>query len=246
MRPGRERLVAGWAERSEPQQRGTQDSLCSPRCTKLEYARRGMGRSAGFTLIELLVALAVFAILALLAYGGLSGMLETRALSDERADELRQLQLAYRTVERDIEQYVPREVRDEFGQAEPPLTAGSEIGAALELTRGGWRNPAEQPRSTLQRVAYAVQDEKLLRSAWLNLDRPADAEPVEQELVPGVSELRLRFLDGSDVWQERWPPAGQSFTEEGTPVAAPPPRALEMVLVTERWGELRWLFRFPE
>lgn len=209
-------------------------------------ARRGTGKSAGFTLIELLVALAVFAILALLAYGGLSGMLNTRALSDERADALRELQLAYRTVERDIEEWVPREVRDEYGQAKPALIAGSEIGAALELTRGGWRNPAEQPRSTLQRVAYAVQDEKLLRSTWLSLDRPADAQPDEQTLIEGVSELRLRFLDESDTWQERWPPAGQAPTEQGTQAPVPVPRALEMVLVTERWGELRWLFRFPD
>lgn len=209
-------------------------------------ARRGTGESAGFTLIELLVALAVFAILALLAYGGLSGMLNTRALSDERADALRELQLAYRTVERDIEEWVPREVRDEYGQAKPALIAGSEIGAALELTRGGWRNPAEQPRSTLQRVAYAVQDEKLLRSTWLNLDRPADAQPDEQTLIEGVSELRLRFLDESDAWQERWPPAAQALTEQGTPAPVAVPRAVEMVLVTERWGELRWLFRFPD
>lgn len=208
-------------------------------------ARHAAGKSAGFTLIELLVALAVFAILALLAYGGLSGMLDTRAMSDEHADALRQLQLAYRTVERDIEQWVPREVRDEYGQVKPALSAGSEIGAALELTRGGWRNPAEQPRSTLQRVAYAVQDEALLRSTWLNLDRPADAKPDEQTLLEGVSELRLRFLDESDTWQERWPPAGQALTAEGMPAPVPVPRALEMVLVTERWGELRWLFRFP-
>ncbi len=209
-------------------------------------ARRAAATAAGFTLVELLVALAVFAILALLAYGGLSGMLNARAQSDERAEALRQLQLAYRTVERDIEQWVPREVRDEYGQAQPALIAGSEIGAALELTRGGWRNPAEQPRSTLQRVAYAVQDEKLLRSTWLSLDRAADAQADEQTLIEGVSELRLRFLDASDAWQERWPPAGQALTEEGTPAPAPVPRALEMVLVSERWGELRWLFRFPD
>ena len=210
-------------------------------------ARRASDKSAGFTLIELLVALAVFAILAVLAYGGLSGMLSTRAQSDEHADALRRLQLAYRTLERDIEQWVPRDVRDEYGQAQPALTAGSEIGAALELTRGGWRNPAEQARSTLQRVAYSVQDNTLVRSTWLSLDRPADATPVEQELLADVSELQLRFLDGSDVWQERWPLPGQTQPEPGAPVVAlPPPRALEVVLVTERWGELRWLFRFPE
>jgi len=60
-----------------------------------------------------------------------------------------------------------------------------------------------------------------------------------------VRELRVRFLDSADVWQERWPPADSPVAGE-TPVAAPPPpRAVEWVLVTERWGELRWLFRLP-
>ena len=73
-------------------------------------------KSHGFTLIELLIALSVFAVLAMLAYGGLNTMLNTRALTDQRADALRELQLAYRSVERDIDQWVPREIRDEFGR----------------------------------------------------------------------------------------------------------------------------------
>lgn len=201
----------------------------------------------GFTLLELLVALSIFAVLALLAYGGLTGMLNARAQSDEHAEALRRLQLAYRTLGRDLEQWVPRRVRDEYGQDQPALTAGMDIGAALELTRGGWRNPAEQPRSTLQRVAYSLQDDALVRSTWLNLDRPADAQPVERDLLEGVKEIQLRLLDASGVWQERWPPSGQLVPPQAeAALPAPVPRALEMVLTTERWGELRWLFRFPD
>lgn len=202
----------------------------------------------GFTLIELLVALAVFAVLAMLAYGGLNTLLNTRALTDQKADALRELQLAYRSVERDIEQWVPREIRDEFGTVRPALMAGGELDAALELTRGGWRNPAEQQRSSLQRVAYVVRDNKLVRLTWLSLDRAPDAQPARQELLTGVRELRLRFLDAANVWQVRWPATGTATPAiPGVPpaVALPPPRALEWVLVTEHWGELRWLFRLP-
>ncbi len=78
-------------------------------------------KTRGFTLIELLIALSVFAVLAMLAYGGLNTMLNTRALTDQRADALRELQLAYRSVERDIDQWVPREIRDEFGTVKPSL-----------------------------------------------------------------------------------------------------------------------------
>jgi general secretion pathway protein J len=207
---------------------------------------RAASRLYGFTLIELLVALAIFGVLAILAYGGLSGMLTTRALTDEKADALRDLQLAYRILGRDIEQWVARDIRDEFGEARPALAAGSQIGVALELTRGGWRNPAEQPRSTLQRVAYGLRDGELLRSTWLNLDRDPSATPQEQVLLAGVRELRLQFLDQGNAWQSRWPPPGVQVPAS-TPGGPPPvaPRALELILDTEAWGELRWLFRLP-
>ncbi len=198
----------------------------------------------GFTLIELLVALAIFGVLALLAYGGLSSMLNTRALTDDKADALRDVQLAYRSLERDIDDWVPRGIRNEFGQDSPALAAGEQLGVAFELTRGGWRNPADQTRSTLQRVAYGIRDKQLLRSTWPSLDRAPSAAPIEQELLEGVTELRLRFLGTNAVWLENWPPQGQASVAAAN-VVVPPPRAIEIVLVTERWGELRWLFRLP-
>lgn len=211
----------------------------------------------GFTLIELLVAMAVFSVLAVLAYGGLNTMLNSRAIADQQAEELRALQLAYRLVERDIDQWVPRDVRDEFGETRLALDDGSNVKDAnnivLELTRGGWRNPAEQPRSTLQRVAYSVQDNTLSRLTWLNLDRALNDQAKIQELLSGVRELRIRYLARDNTWRERLPvavilsaPLTPPVSGEGTPAATPPPRAMEWVLVTERWGELRWLFRFPE
>lgn len=236
---------------------------------RLHLAASKMQRTRGFTLIELLIALAVFSVLALLAYGGLNTLLNTRAMTDQQADALRELQLAYRSVERDLDQWVPREIRDEFAAVKPALGAGGELGAVLELTRGGWRNPAEQPRSTLQRVAYGLQDGKLVRMTWLNLDRAPDARPAKQELLADVRELRLRFLDAANVWQDRWPPAGTATASNApvaprlpvvpsvpgapaapvapvvVPAAPSPPRAIEVVLVSERWGELRWLFRLP-
>lgn len=198
----------------------------------------------GFTLIELLVALAIFGVLAMLAYGGLSSVLNTRAMTDDKADALRDLQLAYRSLSRDIGSWVPRDIRDEFGQTRPALSAGEQLGVALELTRGGWRNPAEQQRSTLQRVAYGVREKQLLRSTWLSLDSVPGVTPLERALLDGVTELRLRFLDSANVWQESWPPQGQAAVTAAN-VIAPPPRAIEVLLMTERWGELRWLFQLP-
>lgn len=193
-----------------------------------------MRRGHGFTLIELLVALAIFALLALLAYSGLNNMLTTQSQSEQRAEALRELQLAYKTLERDLEQIVPRDITDEFGQTRASLTMGDSIDYLLEVTRGGWRNPADQARSTLQRVAFALEDKKLIRYSWLTLDRPYDATPRKQDLLTGITDLQIRILDASGTWQQRWPIPNSNVNVVN---------AIELTLKTELWGELRWLFR---
>lgn len=207
-----------------------------------------MKRGAGFTLLELLVALAIFAVLALLAYGGLNGIMSTRSETETRAEALRTLQFVYRLMQRDIEQWVPRDIRNQFGETETALRAGEQVETLLEVTHGGWRNPAEQPRSTLQRVGYKLEENALIRLSWLTLDRSPDAQPREQKLLEGVREVELRFLTDGDNWLDRWPPLGASTGGAGGAGrggAAARPRALEVTLDTELWGELRWLFRLP-
>ena len=81
----------------------------------LRCRKAGMRASCGFTLLELLVALSIFAIVAVLAYGGLGTVLDQRILTEESAERLADLQKTYLIVQRDIEQLVPRAIRDEFG-----------------------------------------------------------------------------------------------------------------------------------
>ena len=196
-------------------------------------------KGRGFTLIELLVALAVFAVLAVMAYGGLNQVLMTRSAVDDQAEALRSLQRCYLVLARDIEGVVPRPVRDELGSERPALASGGgAAGALLELTRGGWRNPAGQPRSSLQRVAWRLDEERLVRYQWLVLDRVQDSQPLEQPVIEGVEQAEFRFLDREGQWQGQWPPPNVQGD-------AGLPRAVEVNLELERWGEIRWLFRLP-
>ena len=193
----------------------------------------------GFTLLEMLVAVAIFAILAVVAHSGLNSVLLTQARVEESARALTELQQAYRWLQRDLEQVVARPVRDELGGEQLALQAGSRYGVMLALTRGGWRNPAGQDRSTLMRVAYRLDDETLVRHQWLVLDRAQDSEPLDRELLEGVESLELRWLDSDGDWQPQWPPPN-------VPEDAGLPRAAEVILRLADRGELRWLFRLPE
>ncbi len=195
--------------------------------------------AAGFTLLELLVALAIFGLLAVMSYGGLRTVLDQQAHTEAEADRLAVLQKTYLIMQRDIEQAVPRPVRDEYGETLAPL-AGSYV---LQLTRGGWSNPAGHARSTLQRVGYAYEDQHLVRYVWPALDRAQDSEPLQQQLAGNIEYMELRYLDASNEWQLEWPQT------DVTAAASPPPmdlpKAVEVKIEHEHYGPLVWLFQLP-
>ena len=64
---------------------------------------KGRRRNAGFTLLELLVSLAIFALLATMAYSALNTVLNARKEVEQRAARLTELQTAFMVMERDIE-----------------------------------------------------------------------------------------------------------------------------------------------
>lgn len=167
------------------------------------------GRARGFTLVELLVAVAVFAVFAVLAYGGLSTVIRQREISDRAMARLAEVQRAIRTMSTDLAQINPRPVRDIIGDAQlPALVAGTRAPFPVELTRGGWSNAIGSPRSTLQRIAYLIEEDKLVRLQWTVLDRTQASQPLRWELLDNVEAMTIRFLDPTRQWHTEWPPEG--------------------------------------
>lgn len=196
-------------------------------------------RDQGFTLIELVVALAIFAVLSALVYGGLRTVLDARSHTDRQATRLAQLQTMFTLMERDVEQAVARRARDELGGFLPAMRATvSRDGGTLEFSREGWRNPAGRPRGNIQRVAYLVRDGKLLRQSWAMLDRAPGVRPQEAVLLEGIKGVEMRFLDPQMRWQLQWPPA---TTDGSSQIMLP--RAVEVSLDIEGWGRLPRIFR---
>jgi general secretion pathway protein J len=195
----------------------------------------------GFTLLELTVALAIFAVLSTLAYGGLRQVLEARRETERVAERLAALQGALRQLELDLAQAAPRPIRDERGAPQGALVASVIGDLALELTSASWRNPAGLPRSTLRRVGYRVKNGVLFRYAWGVLDRSPDSEPVAEVLLSDVHQIALRFLDPQREWQREWPPLA-----EGTSGTQTLPVAVEVTLDLADWGVVQRLFRLPD
>lgn len=197
------------------------------------------GRCAqrGFTLLELLVALSIFALLAAMAYGGLNSVMRAQQVTTAQAERLAELQKVFAWLGRDITQAIDRPIRGEYGDPQPAMVGLTLGERRLELTRSGWRNPAGRKRSNLQRVAWGIRDEQLVRLYWTVLDRAADSRPLETVMLDDVEKLSLRFLDDKQRWHDVWPALNRGITSS---VALP--RAVEVTLETAREGRLRRVF----
>ncbi|HEY1771601.1 MAG TPA: type II secretion system minor pseudopilin GspJ [Gammaproteobacteria bacterium] len=160
----------------------------------------------GFTLIELLVALSITAIIMVIAYGGLSALSKQADHSRDSLKRLRQVQLAMDIMSRDFEQLEPRPVRDGLGGTVPALLAGPDNLPPIQFTRGGWTNPLGTVRSTEERVAYSLEDGKLMRSWWPELDGQAQIVPSKEPLLEDVSSIKIQYMDPvSKTFQDVWP-----------------------------------------
>ncbi|HET6471992.1 MAG TPA: type II secretion system minor pseudopilin GspJ [Pseudomonadales bacterium] len=192
----------------------------------------------GFTLLEMLVALAVFAVLGLMSSQMVMRVLDVHKAAIERGERLADVQRAMMMMQRDILEMAPRSVRDEMGDSLPTMRLGSEIG--IELTHDGWRNPLNQHRSELQRVAYIAHDETLYRYYWNVLDRAEDTKPVVQELLHDVTALEVSAVDASGNEHAFWPLVGDQGSDPSTNLAG------ILVRVTVKpFGEITRLWDVP-
>ena len=194
----------------------------------------------GFTLLELLVSVSVFAILSVMAYGGLSNVIDNSQQTDVAMERLQQVQLAMLKVSRDLSQLSVRNIRDEYGNPNNYIMNGDGDTIFVEFTRNGQRNPAEFKRSHLQRVAYRLDENTLTRLHWPQLDRSQEMEPHESVLLDQVESAEIRYLDSNLEWHNEWPPLSQDNQGGNSPTGL---TAIEFKLQLQDWGELVRVFR---
>lgn len=194
---------------------------------------------AAFTLIEVLVALAIFGILSVLAYQALGQTFSNADLLNERMDRLRAVQQAMRVLGNDLRLAAPRPVRDPLtGTLVPAVRTEPGTEFAVEVTRGGWPNPAALPRGTLQRAQYRIDDGELVRLHWNVLDAGLSSEPVITVLLDDVESIVFNYLQPGGDWTDQWPP----FGVVGTEASRIRPHVVEVVLTLNDQGEIRRFF----
>ena len=184
----------------------------------------------GFTLLELMVAVALFAVMGGFAYQGLAQVMDGSQQRQRVEDSLRQLQLLFVTLERDLMFASARPVRDSLGTTQPALASGANddwlsLSSAPSPVAG--RSPGP-----VRRIGYGMRQGDLIRRQWPVLDAGPGVEPWERILLNGVRTAQVRFYHPERGWVSHWP------IGEGDIL----PAGLELVLRTETVGELRRVF----
>lgn len=203
-------------------------------------ARRRPRLAGGFTLIEIVVALLITAIIGVLSYRGLSGLLRADERLRESSSASLEMHRFVALFEADLRNAVPRPGRDAGGAVQAPLiglpVAERPFGAQLALQRA--TQAVDGATASVQRVAWRFADGEVRQLQWPAPDLAPYGEPAELVLLSGVARFTIRYqASGSPVWADRWPPPGAP--------ANALPRGLELTLEMSdgSWGgPLTWVF----
>lgn len=186
---------------------------------------------AGFTLVEMLIALTIFGMLTAGGVALLSFSVTSQEMTERQLTTLSSVRRAGALLTADLAQATGRVWRDSDGGQQRAFSGGPGREArVMELVRGGWDNPDQLPRASLQRVEYRLQGGRLYRVGYSNVDGGGAAAVAV--LIEDVQQLRLRFRDREGLWHDTWEPP--DITEL--------PIAVELSVSSARFGPIRQLF----
>lgn len=192
-------------------------------------------RAAGFTLFEMLIAVALFALMAVLAYGGLDRVIAARTAVEEDAARWRDLEALFSRMQGDIGLALQRSVFNQFGVSEPAFQGEKVLvgqdAANLWLVRA-------RADGVPQRIGYRFKDGNLELLQWQVLDQGPRARPTVTPLWQGLKNFEIQYLDGSS-WVPVWPTNQQAQAKNELP------RAIEVSVTLADGVEVKRVLLLP-
>ena len=180
-----------------------------------------MRRARGFTLVELLVALFALALLAILSWRGLDGMMRAREVTEARADEVLALQTGLAQWGADLDaitSFAPTPAIEWNGRV-LRLTRQSSQAPADGVRVVGWTRREGQWRRWQSPPVFSRGD---LDAAWLQADlwsqNPSDAARAQEVVIAPLVEWQL-FYFRDNAWSHPQS-AATSTTTTSSPTGA--------------------------
>jgi general secretion pathway protein J len=175
-------------------------------------------RAAGFTLVELLVAIGILAMVAVLGWRGLDGIVRARVALTAQMETTRGMQLAFAQMQSDCEHVAGQEILDQ----RPYLIADKDRLTLVRIVS------TENEPTRLQVVAYRLVEGKLTRresqatrdltqldAMWTAITTDADTTQ-QVALQAGVTAMQVL------VWQNNQWRSGPLLTQAQVGLAQPP------------------------
>ncbi len=197
-------------------------------------------RLGGFTLLEILVAVAIFAVLAAMAYGGLNSIVRAQVAVRESSDALDALARALARFEKDLAQAYSRSSRGAYGTIESALIGDSN---SLSVSTMVVAATATGPSASPARVRHTLAQGRWLRMQSAALDLAPSTPEAARLILADFSGASLRYLDAQLIEHDRWPPANAALEGANADTL---PRAVELRLTSKRFGEIRRLIALSE
>jgi general secretion pathway protein J len=154
-------------------------------------------KAGGFSLLEMVVAIAIFSVIAIVSYASLSRFLNTYETLGARDAKFREVELSFARLARDFRYSADRSVRDEYGDNQPALLVEPDqppvSGEMMRLTVSA---PDVNINSLgdLRRVAWRLEDGKLVRVQWSVLDGAVEEESISQTVLGGVDSVNVQLI----------------------------------------------------
>lgn len=186
------------------------------------------GQAPGFTLVELLVAIGILAMVAVLGWRGLDGIVRARVALTEQMETTRGMQLAFAQMQSDCEHIAGPDIMDQ----RPYVLIGADRLTLVRLVA------TENEPTRLQVVAYRVANGRLTRresvatrdltqldSLWQSMTGDGDQSP-PVVLQSGVTGMQL-LLWQNNQWRS-------SLQTQATVGLASPPTGVQVALSVQR------------